>query len=540
MIECASTIAEVCVYPGQVRIVRRGHLELPAGPAEVILPNLPLSLMPETVRVAGRGTAPVRLLGVEVNMARHAIPPEEALVEMDAQIERLEDKDRALAGRIEALNHRLETLAALAQSSAERLPRGFARGKVDVSGVESLLSFVHKGEEGTREQVRQMEVKRRDLGRELDRLRRLREERQQPGSPDRYAVRVPVEAEKAGDLQIEVTYVCRDATWAPLYDLRLDEKAEGGPRIAVGQLAEVSQQTGEDWTGVALSVSTARPALAASLPELEPWYIRLYRPELAKRRGLPMAAMPAPGGFAEGAAEDLERLSDEMRAMAPPPAPVPVQATVAVAEVRREGPAVVFVAPGVTTLPADGSPHKVFLGTQDLPAPLDWVTAPKIEAHVYRRARVENSSPAILLPGSASLFYGDTFIGTTSVPETPPQAEFEVYLGVDDQVKVERELVDRTVDKSGLLEKIRRMLFSYQIKLHNYHPERIALTVLDQIPVSRDESLKVKLLRGDLPVEPGDLGELRWELALASGEERTISFAFQVDMPLEGEAVGLP
>lgn len=534
MTECSSKIFKVCVYPGQAQVVRRGRVELPAGPDEIVLSDLPLSLQPETVRVAGQGTASVRLLGVEVARARYTQPPEKELRELDRQIERLEDQDRALALQVEALEHRLEVLAGLGTASAERLPWGISRGTVDVAAVEGLLQFTHKAEAETREAVRKLEVKRRALERKLALLRRERDDRAQPQTPDRYVVRVPVEVVQAGDLELELTYVCKRATWAPLYDLRLDEDAEEGPQVTLGQLAEVSQQTGEDWKGVELAVSTARPALAARLPELEPWYVDMYRPRpqrMEKRR-----ARVAPAGLTAGEAAPME-MED---AVADVHAPEPQAATVAVAEVREEGPAISFVAPGAPSIPADGSPHKIFLGSQILPAPLDWITAPKGEAHVYRRAKVQNTSPAILLPGEGSLFYGDTFIGTTAVPETPPEAEFKVYLGVDDQIKVERELTDRTVEKGGIIGQLRRMQAAYRIVVHSYRAERVPLTVLDQLPVSRHENIKVKLLQSDPPVEPGEMGELRWELALAAGEERAISFEIQIDMPLEGQVVGLP
>jgi uncharacterized protein (TIGR02231 family) len=537
MMECASKIVTVCVYPGQAQIVRRGRVELPAGPGEVVLSDIPLSLQPETVRVAGRGTARVRLLGVEVGRAHYAQPPEKELLALDHQIERLEDQDRALALQIEALEHRLEVLAGLGTAAAERMPWGVSRGTADVTAVEGLLQFAYKAEAEVREEVRKLEVKRRDLERKLESLRRERDDRAQPYMPDRYAVRVPVEVESAGDLELELTYVCQGATWAPLYDLRLDEKAEGGPQVTLGQLAEVSQQTGEDWDGVELSVSTARPALAARLPELSPWYVDLYRPRPQRMEKMRAAAAPAPGAFAMAEEAPMIEMEDQEVAV-PPPEPQP--AAVAVAEVRAEGPAIAFVAPGAPSIPADGSPHKIFLGSQVFPAPLDWITAPKVEAHVYRRAKVQNTSPAILLPGKGSLFYGDTFIGTTAVPETPPQAEFEAYLGVDEQMKVEREMTDRTVEKGGIIGQVRRMQVAYRVLVHSYRAERVPLTVLDQLPVSRNEGIKVKLLHSEPSVEPGEMGELRWEFSLAAGEERPLAFELQIDMPLEGQVVGLP
>ncbi|WP_320064857.1 DUF4139 domain-containing protein [Micromonospora sp. RTGN7] len=49
----------------------------------------------------------------------------------------------------------------------------------------------------------------------------------------------------------------------------------------------VSQDTGEDWPECVLQLSTARPAAAAGVPELSPWYLDRVRP------APPQTPMPA-------------------------------------------------------------------------------------------------------------------------------------------------------------------------------------------------------------------------------------------------------
>jgi uncharacterized protein (TIGR02231 family) len=497
--------------------------------------DLPLSLLPESIRVGGRGTALVRLLGVQVSKARYTTSPEETSAELDAQIEALEDEDRVLAEGVKVLHQRLTALQGLVETSPERLVRGYTWGRLELERVEALLSFVHRSMEEATAEIRSLEIKRRELGRELDRLRRQRQDRQQPQQPDRYTVHVPVEVSQAGEFELELSYICDNATWKPLYDLRLTE-TEGLAQVLMSRLAEVSQHTGEDWVDTQLMVSTARPALTARLPELRPWYVDLYRsaPGAERKKLARMAAVAAAPEPVEGYADVT--MAEEKEAEA---SIAEVEADIATAEVSQDGPAVVFTAPGRVSIPADGTARKVFLGTEELSTVLDWVTAPKIEAHVYRRAKVENSTPAVLLPGPASIFFGDAFVGTTQMPETPPEGEMELYLGVDDQIRVEREQVERSVDKSGVLEKVRRISFAYLIRLRNFRPDRIALTVLDQVPTSRHEDLKVKVMQTDPEVEPNKMGELCWELSLAAGEERELAFSFHVDVPRDRRPTGL-
>ncbi|WP_161791351.1 DUF4139 domain-containing protein, partial [Streptacidiphilus jiangxiensis] len=74
-------------------------------------------------------------------------------------------------------------------------------------------------------------------------------------------------------LELELEYVVPGATWFPSYQLRLDGSAGGDGGLALR--ASVAQLTGEDWTGVRLSLSTADLLRRTSLPELRS--IRLGR-----------------------------------------------------------------------------------------------------------------------------------------------------------------------------------------------------------------------------------------------------------------------
>src|SRR5512138_2203778 len=126
------------------------------------------------------------------------------------------------------------------------------------------------------------------------------------------------------------------------------------------------------------------------------------------------------------------------------------EAVAALAEVDSSGAAVTYRVPVRSAVPSDGQPHKVSVAIYKLKPRLDYVTAPLLVEAAYRRARVANDSPYTLLPGPANLFAGDEFIGATALELTAPNGEIELYLGVDDRVKVARELKRREVDKTLL------------------------------------------------------------------------------------------
>ena len=76
-----------------------------------------------------------------------------------------------------------------------------------------------------------------------------------------------------------MSYTVRGARWVPLYDARLDSGArDRKPALELTRRAEIVQQTGEDWSDVALSLSTVRTAKGGNAPELRPLIVRYDEP----------------------------------------------------------------------------------------------------------------------------------------------------------------------------------------------------------------------------------------------------------------------
>ena len=66
---------------------------------------------------------------------------------------------------------------------------------------------------------------------------------------------------------VRLGYLVNAANWRPQYRLR--GAAADGP-VRLEYLAAVVQQTGETWSGVRVTLSTARPSLDAAPPDLIP------------------------------------------------------------------------------------------------------------------------------------------------------------------------------------------------------------------------------------------------------------------------------
>lgn len=225
------------------------------------------------------------------------------------------------------------------------------------------------------------------------------------------------------------------------------------------------------------------------------------------------------GAAAPGSAMVRDRASFSLNRMAPK-----------VAAVEQGATAVTYRPGRPVAIPSGAQGHRTTLAQLDLEAKLGYVTAPVQAAEAYLRATVVNTSEHTLRPGRASVFHEAEFVGTTRLDVWAPGEELELALGVDDRIRVERELVKRTASKATLSGQRRREA-EYRTTVTNHGPREAAVTVLDQTPVSRDDAITVRDVRTvPEPAERTELGELTWLLALAPGATGTVTLAYRVDV----------
>lgn len=529
-------IVEVSVYTDRARIKRRGTVTVEEGIHTLEIAQLPLNLDSSSLRASGTfkantSTAEAQLLSVNIHKVFYQETPDTRIKELEDQIQLLEDEDQAHADKIDALKVQATFAHSVAEKAGEQLARGVAFSRSDITQGSALMNFIAQETERTQEGIRQTSIERRTLDKKLDALRaELQAMRSQQGR-ERYTASIEIDASTSGELTLDLIYDVAGASWNPLYDIRLNNDS-----IELTYLAEITQRTGEDWHDAALILSTARPILAAVLPELKPWYITVYQPPVRPpvQSAILKQRTSAVAGMLETTAGDAE-----IAAVAAA-APAPVALKTQTAEVQSEGASVTFKLAQNANIPADGEPHKVTVATAQFDPQLDHIAVPKLAEFAYRRAKVKNSSDLILLPGKTSLFVEGDYIGNTTLKLIAPGEEFDLYLGVDDRVYVKRELKSREVDKKRLQDK-RRLHYGYEIEVRNLRNDAIKLEVHDQLPVARHESIKVKLDSSEpKPDEKTELNELTWQLSLAPDAKQLIRFDFQIEHPRDITVTGLP
>ena len=508
----------VVVFPDRAEITRVIDVPVVQGSNKIVFADLPPTLDERSLQVEGDGVPGARILGLDV-VRRELVEDRRARVsDLQAQITAADDELRALRDAATAAKVELGFLddvkvAAAAQVGNELLfsPQAPQRAKELAellrTRVPELLGAVRASDVG----LRDAQARRDALARELSTVQ----------GADQYArrdVTVEVESPTAGKVSVKLAYVLPGASWTPVYDARADVP---GKKVGLALSALIVQTTGEDWTDVALSLSTARPQAGTAPPEVVPFW--LARPE-------PVYEVYSRAGRAAGESMDdgdmEEFKSKEAAPEAPPPPPAPMAVVQAVVEERAV--ATTFAVPVRAAVPGDGTRRKIRVTEVPLDVEIVHVTAPRFDPSAFLVARGAWKAPWPLLPGEVAAFVGDAFVGTQPSPVPDSDGLISLGFGRDDRVRVNT-VTD--LDQTSAPSFFGRVTARKRVRLtvDNGRSEAIVAEVVDRLPRSSEERWKV-VYRGE-PASRDDQGVMRFVRPIAPGASATVAFGYDVSWP---------
>ncbi|KAB2910881.1 MAG: mucoidy inhibitor MuiA family protein [Hyphomicrobiaceae bacterium] len=523
----ASRVEAVTVYPSSAEITRLAKVKLERGDHVILINDLPSSAIPSSIRVEGRATG--RLEIGSVDSRRVHVPRTDAAVvaterkRIEDAIEKLKDDRSGLQAAAEAAEAQKTLINNLAQLPTRPLPpNGAAAPQPDWSQLFALIgqriAEAQKSIIETRIKIRETDRQISDLEKKLSSLA--------PGQDARTEVKVFVSAGGALDADIVVRYQVAGASWTPFYDARLATGTKTqAPKLQLVRRASIQQRSGEAWENVTLALSTARPGAGTAAPVLNTVTVD-YEPDAPPPRPAPMTS--APRGVAPTTGR-VAVLQEDRVAKA-----VPQSAEEARTTVETQAFQAIYAVPGRVTVPSTGEAKRVQIDDMQLEPVLAVRTVPKRDQKAYLYAKITIGRGTPVLPGQVSLFRDTTFVGNGRLPLLAPGEEHELGFGVDDSVRVRHAIAEEKRSESGIITSSKTDLRNFRITVKNLHERAIAMTVLDQIPVSQNADIKVELL-GKTPPTKRDLedkrGVLAWEMKLEPDEEKAVEFGYRVTWP---------
>jgi uncharacterized protein (TIGR02231 family) len=166
----------------------------------------------------------------------------------------------------------------------------------------------------------------------------------------------------------------------------------------------------------------------------------------------------------------------------------------------------------------------------DLPAEYQYYSVPKIQNEAFLLANITNWQQYHLLEGEANIFFENTFVGKTILDARYASDTLEISLGIDKNVQVKREKTSDYSSKKFVGTK-KEELREYRISVRNNKADKIKMLVLDQVPVSRIDEIKVELLEKSKAKINDKSGKISWSLELDPSEEINLDLKYSVKYP---------
>jgi uncharacterized protein (TIGR02231 family) len=522
-------ISRVTVYGDRAEVVRHFSTKLTAGEHTLVFDTLPGDTDLSSVRINGQGSFSLVEIRAETIQTLE-IP--------DAQVRKLSESLKTEQVKLK------ETAQAQARNTQRRASLDKVLGRLTSVGKESAnpdldpakwsgyLAYHMEALAKLDQETLQLKTREDALSDEIGRLERELNQLNGNRAKTRNLARVKIEVKQDGPQDFDLTYVVSGPSWSPLYDVRADTAAK---KLVLTYQAQVRQRTGEDWRGVSLRLSTAQPGIGGREPELSPW--ALYKAEpVAPTADALVASDVSPLSAARPRDKKAFKQDQDIGNLSKAAALAPAMGIVS-AKVQTGATAALFEAPRAYDIPSDPRSVKVILTELTFPASFRHSCVPKLSPDVYLKARATNSSDYPLLAGPTAVFLDNAYVAAASMELVPAGQEFTTFLGVDQSVKVERRILARREEASGVFgKKTRRTVHDLLFKVTNGKQAEIELTIADQLPMSNLDEIKVVLEepRYEKDTEALRLDEqkfLEWRLRLDAGAKRDVPFRFAVERP---------
>ena len=521
-IEAASKIDAVTVYPDAAIVSRIVELDMPQGDSQLVFKNLPLGLDPASLRLEGEGAAKMTIGAVETAVAPTEVKAPDNAIE--AKLANLRNEREGWQSTVDALDAKRKMIIRFSQAGPEKLSPDAK--PLDVGQWNAAWDAVAVGLAKLGDDMRPALAKLRALDEEI---KALEAARQNPveGQGARRSASATIAADAQGHARFKLSYRIGGVGWRPAYDAALDTAA-GAKTLSLTRRASLAQRTGEDWSDVALTVSTARVARASDIPDVQSVKIDFWQPEQVEDAAPSRAASK----FAPAAPKPM--------AAAPEPAPppnAPVKAEEAATELQAGAYSSEFKVPGRISLASDGAQKSFVLARLNAEPRLIVKTAPGLDQTAYLQAHFIDTEDAPLLPGDVSLHRDGAFVGQSRIAFVAPGDGLDLGFGGDDKIKILRAPVNRKENEPTWFNQSKVETREFKTTIKNLHDFPVKVQVVDQLPISQNTAITVEMLPATTPPTEKQVadkpGVMSWTLDLAPGEAKDIRLAYRMKWPAD-------
>ncbi|MFT5818915.1 MAG: hypothetical protein ACI8ZM_000136 [Crocinitomix sp.] len=259
-----SSVEEVTVFLNGAQITRMGSVSVPKGSSEVVFTGISPLLRRESLQA-----------GTKSNITILSVHYETKLTEKKQDLKELkvfENKRNELSKKVNRYNASMEVIR-IQENMIQNL------SQIQTQMKDFKVSDVVEAKEIIDANLEAIKMRRIDLQEKINTLNAALNELNQKiqafgvvYSSIEPRVVVKIRSDRDQKVKMKISYFTPNARWYPSYNLRVKDVKSP---LTIDYQANISQQTGEDWTNAKLTLSTNDPNLGGQKPILKPWYIVL-------------------------------------------------------------------------------------------------------------------------------------------------------------------------------------------------------------------------------------------------------------------------
>ncbi len=498
---CASRLTAVSVFMNQAQVQREGKVNLEEGLNVLVFEKISPFLLEGSIEVNASEGVEIVTVGTQ-NDYMAATEKPQAILLLEDSLQALNEHLAEIKADKDALEWQKELL--IANKSI-----GGSNQGVKAEELEDVLAiYQHKFQEFKNENIRLNRLHKIYTA-EKEKVEQQLNEFKEGSLAMTNQIVLQVRCNKAlQDAHVDVKYLVSGVSWKPFYDIRVKDTQLPMQFILK---ANITQSTGENWANVKMKLTTADPLNGGIKPVLNPIhlsFVQLQRMEAMRAKsnfkapGRPAAAYQDSemGASIEGYSEPTQTMLN-----------------------------LEFEVPGLSNIPSDNKFHLVELNKFSVPAIYGHAAVPKLSSEVFVTAKVQTNDLISQLSGEANIYLNGTYTGKTYLSAQSDDT-LTITLGKDRRIIVKREKVKEMCSKS-LFGSNKKDASTIELTLTNSSNEAIELIVEDQIPLTSNQEILVKMVDQGLATYAAESGMLTWKITLAPKQNTKLRFSFEVSYP---------
>lgn len=516
-IEINLPISSATVHPYSAVITRSRVIQLPEGEHRLLIANLPANINPARLLLSIPNDN-VRLGSLDIDQTSTGLLASNLEQRLQGELELLQDSRKIITDAIDTANVELTFVSSLASGGGQ----ASVKPSVDSDEISSLLAIIRTSSDQARARIRDAEIALRELDLEIRakefELRRVATMR---------IISSTVTAQLVVDSNVEVTvslsYPEINAAWHWLYEARLDTESN---TLTLFRQAVITQNSGEDWINIDLTLTTADLREGATTPELGSSFVGIYEPV---------------GGSIAGLAGSGNRIFDLLRAES-----VFEEIAVTAGRIRTRAADVIasqylvdYKIPGKITIEANQQEKIVPIDNNDFEVNLVARSVPTVEPLAYLEARFTYTGEIPLQAASVQLYRDGAFIGDSRTSSFLPNQDISLAFGVDELIRIQTREEEEFSRSATALRRNNFDDFRVRFEVTSFHDAPVDIEIVSQVPVSTNARISVDIPEDATPADVVDLdgkaGLLMWNLSVEPQETQIIRHYFSISYPRDAQ-----